>query len=206
MHWIVIPFRGPNGAKSRLADVLDEQQRCVTSMAMFQHVLGIASAAVGPGRVLVVTTSSKATEAAQKCGATCLQEQAGSLNPTLRNARAALLLFGATRVTVLAADLPDITEADVKSVLSAEPGQIAVAPDRHGLGTNALTLPLGVDFAFAFGPGSFSAHSNEAARHGLGIVRLDRPGLANDLDTAEDIALLADGHWLHAVIAQPRAA
>ena len=206
MHWIVIPFRGPDGAKSRLADALDERQRCALAMAMFRHVLGVACAVNGANRVLVVTTSSTAAEAAQKCGATALREQAGSLNPALRNARAALLLFGATRATVLAADLPDVTEADVKAALSAEPGRIAIAGDRHGLGTNAVTLPLGVDFAFAFGPDSFAAHSSEAARHELGIVRLDRPGLANDLDTAKDLALLTDGHWLRAIIAQPRAA
>ncbi len=206
MHWIVIPFRGPDGAKSRLADALDERQRCALAMAMFQRVLGIACDVNGAVRVLVVTTSAKAAEAAQTCGATALREQGGALNPALGNARAALLLFGATRATVLAADLPDITEADVKAALSAGNGGVAIAADRHGVGTNAVTLPLGMDFAFAFGPDSFAAHSREAARHGLGVARIDRSGLANDLDTADDLALLSDGHWLRAIIAQSRAA
>lgn len=206
MHWIIIPYRGPDGAKSRLAEALDDRRRRAMSMAMFEHVLAMATAAAGPHRVLVATTSAKAAEAAQQRGAVALREQEGSLDQALNNARVALLLFGATHATVLPADLPDLGVADVASMLSVAPGGISISSDRHGTGTNALTVPLGVDFRFAFGPGSFAAHCREARRLGLDIEKQDRPGLAADLDTSDDLALLPDGHWLHAIIARPHAA
>lgn len=206
MHWIVIPFRGPVGAKSRLADLFDEPRRHALALAMFKHVLAVAAAAVDSQRVLIVTSSLEAAEVARINGAVALREDSGSLNAALRGARDFLLLMGARRVTILPADLPQLSLADVSAMLSAQPGQFEIAPDRHGTGTNGLTVPLEVDFGYAFGKDSLARHEQEASRLGLALTRVIRTGLACDLDTVADLELLPCDHWLRAVIAKPRAA
>jgi 2-phospho-L-lactate guanylyltransferase len=206
MHWIVIPFRGPDGAKSRLADVLDESRRMALALAMFKHVVAVATAAVDPGRVLIVTSSSEAVGVAQAAGAIALRESSGALNGALSAARDFFLLSGARRATILPADLPQLSQADVCAMLVLQPGQVVIAPDRHGSGTNALTVPLDVDFHYAFGEGSLARHLQEASRLGLDVSRVCRSGLACDLDTGEDLDLLPHDHWLRTVISRPRAA
>jgi 2-phospho-L-lactate guanylyltransferase len=206
MHWIVIPFRGPDGAKSRLSGVLDEARRTQLALAMFKHVVAVATVALDPRRVLIVTTSAAAADIAQAGGAIALRESSGALNGALRAARDFLLLSGARRATILPADLPQLSQADVCAMLALQPGQVVVAPDRHGSGTNGLAVPLDVDFEFFFGSGSLARHVQEASRLGLEVTRVSRSGLACDLDTGDDLDLLPHDHWLRTVIARPRAA
>ena len=67
-----------------------------------------------------------------------------------------------------------------------------------GLGTHpgALLLRAAHRF-FAFGPGSCARHQAEAETRGLATVLLPRPGLARDLDDADDWAAVC-AHLGHA--------
>jgi 2-phospho-L-lactate guanylyltransferase len=91
---------------------------------------------------------------------------------------------------VVHGDLPLLGVEDVSALLAAaQVAGVALAPDRHGLGTNAVALREGADFGFAFGEGSL-------ARHKLapGAVTVSRTGLACDVDTPADLdAVLAAG-------------
>ena len=63
---------------------------------------------------------------------------------------------------------------------------VAIAPDKTGRGTNALALRPPDALRFSFGIDSFAKH--RAAAGALPFVVVDRPGLAFDLDTPEDLA------------------
>ena len=93
------------------------------------------------------------------------------------------------RMIVLFADLPRLTTNDVQLLAAAPPGTIAIAPDRHGTGTNALSLPLPAakGFTFAFGPDSFARHHAEAERLSIALEEIHSPGLARDVDMPEDL-------------------
>ena len=73
---IVIPFRGPWGAKSRLAPSLTEPMRSSLALSLFLHVLAEATTA-GAGPVLVVTPSGEAASHARRFGVEVLRETAG---------------------------------------------------------------------------------------------------------------------------------
>jgi 2-phospho-L-lactate guanylyltransferase len=65
---------------------------------------------------------------------------------------------------------------------------VALAPDRHGTGTNALFVrPPGL-LTYAFGPDSFQRHLAQAQAAGAAtrVCRLE--GLALDVDQPEDLA------------------
>ena len=90
---------------------------------------------------------------------------------------------------LLHADLPQLTAEDCTALATLPAGAIGIAPDRHGTGTNALSLPLpdASGFQFAFGSDSFARHRAEAARLGLSLVEIRRPGLATDIDEPDDL-------------------
>ena len=55
-----------------------------------------------------------------------------------------------------------------------------------------MSLPVGGEFTFHYGHKSLAAHRQQAARLGIGAALVDRPGLAADLDTVDDLAMLDD--------------
>src|SRR5918995_330672 len=89
-------------------------------------------------------------------------------------------------VLVVAADLPLASAAGLQRVLAAAGAPVAVVPSHDGGGTNVLAWRDPGAFRPSFGPDS-------AARHLAvpGAVRVDEPGLALDVDTADDLRLVA---------------
>jgi len=88
------------------------------------------------------------------------------------------------RWLVLLPDLPRVTGGEIDHLLRAcpHPG-LALAPDRHGRGCNALAAD-GVRPRLAFGPDSFLQH--RAMGEELDLAVVEAPGLAHDVDTLED--------------------
>ena len=73
---------------------------------------------------------------------------------------------------------------------------IALAPDRAGLGTNALLTTPPSHAPLAFGVGSFARHQALARRAGVEPLIFHSPGLAFDVDTLPDLdELRASGLW-----------
>ena len=91
-----------------------------------------------------------------------------------------------SRWAVILPDLPQLQSQDVESLLAAcSPGSLALAPDRHEQGTNALAC-WQVEPELVFGEGSLARFQAQLFPHTL--VR--RPGLAHDVDTLEDFQSL----------------
>ena len=126
----------------------------------------------------------------QSDGIELLPEPEGGLNAAVTSARNAVAARGATRIVTLAGDLPQVTADDVKALATLPSGVIGIAPDRHGTGTNALSLPLpeALGFTYSYGPGSCALHRAEAARLGLECREITTPGLARDIDEPADLA------------------
>ena len=188
--WVVIPVKPSHQAKSRLSEFLDESQRAALAEAMLRHVL---KAAQGAGQVAQVALLGPSRLGAPD-DVPLLADPGGGLNPALHSALAHVAAQGASRMIVLFADLPRLTSQDVGRLAAAAQDAVAIAPDRHGTGTNALSLPIPAagGFTLAFGPDSFAAHRAEAGRLGLRIETVHSPGLARDVDVPEDLADAAD--------------
>ena len=153
--------------------------------AMLHHVVDVASQAthvqqlclVGPARPALLPNVP------------LLADPGFGLNPALQVALMHVSRKGAARMIVLFADLPLLTSQDIELLAVAPADTIAMAPDRHGTGTNALSLPLpqAKGFTFAFGPDSFARHHAEANRLGIRIEEVHSQGLARDVDMPEDL-------------------
>lgn len=183
--WAIIPVKAGDDAKSRLAGVLDPSERAALVDAMLAHVARACGAASNIARVCVVGPSRRGLHA----DIPLLSDPGGGLNAALAAALEDALRAGAGRVILIAADLPSVTPRELEMLADASAGTVAIAPDRHGTGTNALSLPLpdAKGFVFAFGADSFSRHSAEAQRHGLHVEVVHSPGLASDIDEPDDL-------------------
>ncbi len=89
-------------------------------------------------------------------------------------------------------DLPRVSPealAKVVDVLAATPPPlVAIVPDRHGRGTNALLLAPPDVIDVCFGGDSHAAHVAAAMAAGARLIELGGP-LTEDLDTPEDLLL-----------------
>lgn len=183
--WVVIPVKGPDEGKQRLAATLAPAQRATLVKAMLEQVVSAAMSARKVDRVCLLGSSRHGLPESLPL----LQDPGTGLNPAIASAFEAAKQGGATRVAFVSADLPQLTALDVDLLIAAPDDEIAIAPDRHGSGTNALSLPLPAagDFTFAFGPDSFALHKGEAERIGLRIEEVRSPGLAHDIDEPDDL-------------------
>lgn len=184
--WIVIPAKAPPEAKGRLAGALDAASRADLAKAMLERAVAAAAAADGHDGLALVGSSRLGLSPDLEL----LPEPEGGLNAAVSSARVAVAARGASRLVTLAADLPLVEPADVAALCALPPGVIGIAPDRHGTGTNALSLPLpeALGFVYSYGIGSCALHKAEAARLGIAIQIISREGLARDIDEAADLA------------------
>lgn len=182
--WAIIPVRASPDSKSRLAGALDPVARAALVDAMLARVVAAASAAKNVGRVCLLGTPREAF-----AGTMSLSDPGGGLNAAATSALAQAAAAGVTRAVFVHGDLPLVVAQDLELLAAAPAGEIAIAPDRHGTGTNALSLPLpeGRGFSFAFGADSFARHQAEALRLGLRVEEIRSQGLARDVDEPDDL-------------------
>lgn len=120
---------------------------------------------------------------AADAGASVLWKPGRGLNGAVNEGVADLAELGVTTVIVAHSDLP---HAQTLAHLADLDG-VTLVPDRHDDGTNVAAVPATSGFVFAYGPGSFHRHTEEAARLGLPLRVVREPRLAWDVDRPDDL-------------------
>ena len=186
---ILIPCKALAGGKSRLAPALDDAARAALCAALLDATLERALQLVPAERCRLVTADRAAAERAAARGVrTFFEPQDAGLNLALRLARDRLCAASSPALLVLPIDLP-FASAQALRALVAVAADVVAAPDRRGLGTNALYLAVGAAprFDFRFGEASLAAHRAAAAALGLSFRLYEDPALAFDLDDPGDL-------------------
>lgn len=185
---IIVPHRGLEAAKTRLAPVLDPEERMRLAEELLGRVLRVAR--VSCDDVAVISPSAELGPIVEATGARLEVQRGMGLNTGLDQARANAEADGVELLVILHGDLPNLRPAEIADLAAAvaQPAGVAIAPDRAGTGTNGLALRPPGAIGFAFGPGSFAAHTQRATETGVPLVVVKRPGLAFDLDTPDDLA------------------
>ena len=186
---IIVPHRGLEAAKTRLAPSLSPEERVMLASQLLQRVLKVTRQVCDD--VVVISPSRPLAEIVEPSGARLVVQRGMGLNEGLEQARFDALVEDVGTLIILHGDLPNLQASDVETLSAALPNgdapAVAIAPDRAGTGTNGLVLrPPGV-IRFRFGAGSFAAHLDEVQRAGVPLVAVNRAGLSFDLDTPEDL-------------------
>ena len=190
--WAIVPIRGLETAKTRLGEDLDAEERLELVGRLLRRTLVATRDARRVAGTIVVTMDPDAAGIAQEHRAVGLVERAPGLNAAIEAARSVAEARGATAILVLPADLPAVSPDGVDGLLGtaaahASPeGLVALVPDRHGHGPNALVLSPPSIVAPAFGGESRETHARAARATGAAYVEVDGP-LSLDLDTAADL-------------------
>jgi 2-phospho-L-lactate/phosphoenolpyruvate guanylyltransferase len=188
----VLPVKRFADAKQRLAPGIGSTHRAELAAAMLEDVLEAIEAARSIERTIVVTSEPRAIELAVAGGAEVLPDpdsggHSGAALAGIARAREQ----GAGCVVLVPIDCPLLAPRELERLLTGMPDRyVAIVPDRHGSGTNALALSPPDAIEPSFGEGSCARHVAAAREAGIPFGVEELPSLALDLDTPGDIVAL----------------
>jgi 2-phospho-L-lactate/phosphoenolpyruvate guanylyltransferase len=179
----VVPVKGRDGAKTRLAPLLQPQERARLVLGMLERVLEACAGAESISGTLLVTPDPGFAPSGVELLRDAGTGHAEAIALALRDTRAR------EGALVVMADCP-LVRPESLDALAAAAAPIALAPSRDG-GVNALALRAVNGFVPPFGvPLEKTLGAARAA--GLEAAVVDDPLLALDVDRPEDYeAMLA---------------
>jgi 2-phospho-L-lactate guanylyltransferase len=182
----IVPVKGLQRAKARLAEHLGATERAEVVAALLADTFALCESATFLSWWVVSDDETVLGDAAERGFATVADPGTG-LNPALAAALDAAAQAGASSATIVPCDVPLAWAGDLQDLLdTGATSDVVVVPSRDG-GTNGLFLgPPGV-MPPLFGAGSLRAHIEEAERRSIRCSILSLPRLELDIDTIEDV-------------------
>ncbi|MCP5182324.1 MAG: 2-phospho-L-lactate guanylyltransferase [Pseudomonadales bacterium] len=193
--WAVVPLKGLERAKQRLASVLDADERRALMLAMARDVLTSLARSTRLAGTLIVSRTVEADALAQAFGTERFAESPDAdLSAALTQAAAYLHdRLGADGVFIVPADIPLVSAGEIDLALADHTG-VTIMPDDENLGTNGLILTPTDAIPLVFDGKSFKPHLDAAEQRGIPPTIHPLRGFALDIDTPADLrTLLVEG-------------
>ncbi len=191
--WAVLPAKNFEDAKTRLAEVLDADERRGLFQTMYEDVLASLCSVKGLQGVLVVTRDETAASLAKQYGADVLTEAENRGQTAAVEAAAAWLTAqGAEGMLAVPGDVPQVPAAEIEAVLAAHDRRrgMTIVPAQDERGSNCIACSPPDLISFHFGNDSFQPHLRAAEAAGVTPVILRLPGIGLDIDRPDDLAAL----------------
>lgn len=188
--WAVVPVKDFKDAKSRLAAVLDAEERKQLSRTMVQDVLTAIAGVECLAGAVMVTRDQEAAEIAASFGARVFFE-AENRGPTeaVTYAVRRLASEGRSGMISIPGDVPLVTANEINHLLNnhgSEPA-VTLCPAWDGDGSNAIVCTPPDAIPLSYGEASFSCHLETAKRLGIEARVIKLPGLGLDIDQPDDL-------------------
>ena len=189
--WALLPFKGAEGAKRRLAPVLTASEREGLVLAMVRDVLEALTASASLAGVLVVSRDPIAQVLAREFDAEVYADNATDLSGAVREAsRFVESQRSASGTLFVPGDVPLIRAGDVDAVL-AHHDRVTLVPDAYDVGTNAAASSPPNAFEYLFDGKSFKPHIASARRAGIEARIVRRTAFGLDVDTIAELIEVA---------------
>jgi 2-phospho-L-lactate guanylyltransferase len=190
MNFALIPIKRLSAGKSRLVPQLERPQVEALTLAMLEDILEAFADTPDIERSAVITPDPEVAACARSAGATALLRPDPGLNEAIDEASAALELTGDDSLLVVLGDVAGARSRDFAALYEAasELGErcAVLAPSGDGGSAALLRRPYDV-LPTGFGGASAKTHREAAARRQVAWRELTLPGLAIDLDRADDV-------------------
>jgi len=188
----ILPVKSFGAAKQRLGSLLGSGSRNALAQAMFQDVLASLRKVQGIERIVIVASEPTVEFAADEQVVVIEDEVNDGQSPAALAGIRWAVASGFERVLLVPGDTPLLASAEIDALLAEAPEQVVIVPDRHGTGTNGLLLQPPEAIEPSFGPDSLQRHV--AAAEAAGVAhRVERvPSLVFDVDTSDDLAVVAE--------------
>ncbi|MGD0805461.1 MAG: 2-phospho-L-lactate guanylyltransferase [Candidatus Bathyarchaeia archaeon] len=199
--YALLPVKRLHDSKSRLSNILDTEERETLTLLMLEDVVKTIQASELALRILIVTPDEKVIRFAKGLCIDSLVSDSGDLNRDLEEALAWCSKTGAESALIVLADLPILSEEDIKRIISpsSQSPNAVIAPSKDG-GTNVLFLHPCDLITPSFGVGSFERHILKLRSIGADVRVYRSVSTALDIDTPEDMREFLDknNNLLHA--------
>ena len=193
--WAIVPVKPLRRGKSRLSEILSEDERYQLNHFLFIHTIDVLKKVEGISDILVVSRDSDVlTEARDLDVRTVTENGTPELNNALRRASLFSTVFSTEGVLIVPADLPLLTPDDVNGFLDSKPAPPSgvISPDRRREGTNMLLIDPADLITFSFGQASFDIHCALVKEKGARLIVYENERIALDLDVPEDYTILRE--------------
>lgn len=190
--WAIVPVKSLRRGKSRLANVLTDEERSALNNDLLIRTLHCLQSISAIDQVLVISYDPEVLAKARELGAMTVQEgKRTNLNNALRRATVAAKAYNASKAIIIPADLPFINKEDIEDFIAQQgtPPEIIISSDQRSDGTNALlTNPIGI-LEYNFGEWSFRKHIEQAEQKKINVKVKNQKSLTFDLDLPEDLEI-----------------
>jgi 2-phospho-L-lactate guanylyltransferase len=193
--WAIVPVKPLRRGKSRLSEILSEEERYQLNHYLFIHTIDVLKQVEGISEILVVSRDSDVlTESRELDVRTVTENGTPELNNALRRASLFSMALSTEGVLIVPADLPLLTPDDVRAFLDVkmQPPTAVISPDRRREGTNMLLIDPADLITFSFGQASFDIHCALVKESGANLVVFENDRIALDLDIPEDYYILRE--------------
>lgn len=189
---ILVPVKNLSTAKQRLSTVLNRAARSALAEAMLEDVLHTLARWTHRPPVAVVTSDPRARRLAEQFSFEIIEDRVNQgESEAIAMATRICEARGASDTVVLPGDIPFLQVSELESIFAAAPAQgTLLVPSADGRGTNAALRRPPALFPLRFGDASFERHLRAARATGKPCATLRLPGIALDIDTPADVALL----------------
>lgn len=189
----ILPVKEFSHAHERLAGTISDADRSRLAEELFLDMMIKVRRCKTIDDVLIVTSDSEVVRHAKWVGIDVLSlaEDPGHSDAAIRGIRDAVA-GDFERVAILPTDCPLFDPAEFDAHLGRTPRAALIVPDRDHTGTNALILTPPNCFEPAFGSESLVRHTGRARASGVSFALEEIGGLADDLDSPEDLAFLRE--------------
>jgi 2-phospho-L-lactate/phosphoenolpyruvate guanylyltransferase len=188
----ILPVKSFGAAKQRLGSLLGSGSRQALAQAMFQDVVASLRKVEGIETIVVVASEPSVEFAAEERVVLLEDEATDGQSPAALIGIRWAVEAGFERVLLVPGDTPLLSPTEIDALLVSGPDDVVIVPDRHGTGTNGLLLRPPTAIEPSFGPDSLQRHV--AAAEAVGVThRVERvPSLMFDVDTSDDLAVVAE--------------
>jgi 2-phospho-L-lactate/phosphoenolpyruvate guanylyltransferase len=189
---ILLPVKNLSQAKQRLASALDQAARTELARTMLTDVVEAIADYAGDD-VVLVSSDPFALELGGRYGYDLIRDDSNaSETDAIEMATGVCESHGIDSVLVLPGDIPLMDASEIRAIYDSAPANGAVlVPSRDKTGTNAVLRRPASIFPLRFGNDSFMPHLAAAIATDWPCVILSLPGIALDIDTPEDLRVLA---------------
>ena len=192
--WAIVPVKPLRRGKSRLSEILSEDERAQLNHQLFVHTIQVLKQVEEVSDILIVSRDSDVlTEGRELDVRTVTENGTPELNNALRRASLFSKAFSTEGILIVPADLPLLLPEDVTLFLQARKSEpmIVIAPDRRRTGTNMLLTDPADLLTFSFGQDSFKKHTALAQLKSAELIVVENERIALDLDIPEDYEILS---------------
>jgi 2-phospho-L-lactate guanylyltransferase len=189
--WIILPVKHLRDSKSRLKDVLSDEQRWQFSYLMVMDALQTLCSSVHIQGVTMISSDQSLSRLAEQYHAEfILTDKDSGYSKDAMYAINALSNNVIDKIAIIPTDLPQLSHDDLEILDNAhEQGVTLCAAEKDG-GTNALVFTPPLVIPLLFGLDSCKNHQQAAKEMGVTVNTVHASGIQRDVDQSDDLRWL----------------